>query len=96
MVNLRFQSWVKDIRAHVEDWNLMKRQAIQLVKDFTAECACHEVEFYMGMVTEDQPTFKVLMQHQKNAFQSGETISKLISDFYGWAQKTYLQMIFRS
>ena len=23
----------------------------------------------------------------KNAFQSGKTISKLISDFYGWAQK---------
>ena len=22
-----------------------------------------------------------------NAFQSGETVSKLISDFYGWAQK---------
>ena len=27
------------------------------------------------------------MQHLKNAFQSGKTISELISDFYGQAQK---------
>lgn len=27
------------------------------------------------------------MQHLKNAFQSGKTISELISDFYGWTQK---------
>ena len=27
------------------------------------------------------------MQHLKNAFQSGKTISRLISDFYSWAQK---------
>ena len=60
---------------------------MQLVKDFTAEHACDEVEFYMGMVAEDQQTFECLMQHLKNEFQSGETISELISDFYGQAQK---------
>ena len=27
------------------------------------------------------------MQHLKNTFQSGKTISKQISDFYSWAQK---------
>ena len=48
---------------------------------------CNEVEFYMGMVAEEQQTFEGLVQHLKNAFQSGETISELISDFYGWAQK---------
>ena len=41
----------------------------------------------MGMVTEDQQTFEGLIQHLKNAFQSGETSSELISDFYGWGQK---------
>ena len=41
----------------------------------------------MGMVVEEQQTFKGLIQHLKNAFQSGKTISKLISDFYGQAQK---------
>ena len=41
----------------------------------------------MGMVADEQQTFEGLMQHLKNAFQSGETRSKLISDFYGRAQK---------
>ena len=85
--NLIFQSWLKDIRVHVEDRNLTEREAMQLVKDFTAEHACDEVEFYMGMVTDEQQTFEGLMQHLKNAFQSGETTSKLISDFYARAQK---------
>ena len=85
--NLIFQSWLKDIRVHVEDHNLTEREAMQLIKDCTAEHACEEVEFYMGMVAEDQQTFEGLIQHLKNDFQSGKTISELISDFYGWAQK---------
>ena len=85
--NLIFQSWLKDIRVHVEDRNLTKREAMQLIKDFTAEHACNEVEFYMGMVVDEQQTFEGLIQHLKNAFQSGETTSKLISDFYARAQK---------
>ena len=52
--NLIFQSWLKDIKVHVKDWNLTEREAIQLVKDFTAERACNEVEFYMGMIADDQ------------------------------------------
>ena len=66
--NLIFQSWLKDIRVHVEDRNLREREAIQLVKDFTAECARNEVEFYMGMVMDDQHTFKGLVQHLKMLF----------------------------
>ena len=85
--NLIFQSWLKDIRVHVEERNLSQRQAIQLVKNFTAEHARDEVEFYMGMVPDDQQTFEGLVQHLENAFQSGETISDLISDFYARAQK---------
>ena len=85
--NLIFQSWLKDIRVHVEDRNLTEREAIQLVKDFTAEHARNEVEFYMGMVADDQQTFEGLVQHLKNAFQSGETTSELISNFYARAQK---------
>ena len=85
--NLIFQSWLKDIRVHVKDQNLTQREAMQLIKDFTAERALDEVEFYMGMVVEEQQTFEGLNQHLKNAFQSGKTISELISDFYGLAQK---------
>ena len=84
--NLIFQSWLKDIRVHVEDRNLTEREAMQLVKDFTAEHARDKVEFYMGMA-DDQQTFEGLIQHLKNAFQSGETTSELISDFYARAQK---------
>ena len=87
MANLIFQSWLKDIRVHVEDRNFTEREAMQLVKDFTAECACNKVEFYMGMVVDEQQTFEGLVQHLKNAFQSGETTSELISDFYARAQK---------
>ena len=84
--NLIIQTQLRDIRVHAEDQNLMGREAIQLVIDFTAENACNEVEFYMGMVTENQQTFEGLVQHLKNAFQFGDTIDEL-SDFYGWAQK---------
>ena len=85
--NLIFWFWFKDITVHVEDWNLTQREAMQLIKDFTAEHACNEVEVYMGMVMEEQQTFEGLIQHLKNAFQSGKTISELISNFYSWAQK---------
>ena len=85
--NLIFQSWLKDINIHVEDRNLTEREAIQLVKDFTAGRAHNEVEFYMGMISDDQQTFDGLVNHLKNAFQWGETVSELISDFYGQQQK---------
>ena len=48
MANLIFQSWLKDIRVHVEDLNLMEKEAIQLVKGSTAEQAHDEIKFYMG------------------------------------------------
>ena len=41
----------------------------------------------MGMTVDDQQTFDGLVNHLKNAFQSGETISELISDFYSHHQK---------
>ena len=66
--NLIFQSWLKDINIHVEDWNLTEREAIQLVKDFTAERAHDEVEFYMAMIMDDQQTFDGLVNHLKNVF----------------------------
>ena len=52
--NLIFQSWLRDIRVHVKDQNLREREAMLLIKDFTAEHTHDKVEFYMGMVMEDQ------------------------------------------
>ena len=55
---LVFQSWLKDIHVNVEDRSLTQRKAIQLVKDFTTECAQDEVEFYMCMVAKEHQSFK--------------------------------------
>ena len=85
---LSFQSWLKDIPVNVEDRRLTEREAIQLVKDFTAERAQDEVEFYMGMVAEEDQSFKGLTDHLCDVFQSDETLSELISNFYGQSQKT--------
>ena len=41
----------------------MERETIQLVKDFTTEHTHNKVEFYMGMMMEDQQTFEGLIQH---------------------------------
>ena len=84
---LVFQSWLKDIHVHVQDQKLTQRKAIQLVKDFTVECAWDEMEFYMGMAAEEQQSFKGLIEHLWDAFQSGETLSELIRDFYGQSQR---------
>ena len=66
---------------------MTERETIQLVKDFTAERACDEVEFYMGMIADDQQSFDGLVNHLKHAFQLSETVGELISDFYGHHQK---------
>ena len=41
----------------------------------------------MGMIADDQQSFDGLVNHLKHAFQLGETMSELISDFYGRSQK---------
>ena len=77
---------------------------MQLVEDFTTEHDQDEVEFYMDMVAEEDQSVKGLVEHLCNAFQSGKTLSQLISAFYGQSQKTketedtfadYLQVLAR-
>ena len=72
--NLIFQSWLMDIKVHVEDHNLTEREAIQLVNDFTVERACNEVEFYMGMIVDDQQTFDGLVNHLKMHSSQGRLL----------------------
>ena len=66
---------------------MTEKEAIQLVKDFTAERACNEIEFYMGIIADDQQSFDGLENHLKHAFQLGETVIELLSDFYSQHQK---------
>ena len=42
----------------------------------------------MGMVAEEDQSFKGLIDHLCDAFHSSETLSELITNFYGQSQKT--------
>ena len=66
--NVIIQSWIKDTMVHVEDQNLSQRETIHLVKDFMAKHAQNKVEFYMGIIMEDEQVFEVLVQHLKCNF----------------------------
>ena len=68
MANSIFQPWLKDIWVHVEDHNLSEREAMQPIKDFTAEHACNEVKFYMGRVMKDQQTLEASCNTSKMLF----------------------------
>ena len=46
------------------------------------------VQFYMSMMTEEDQTFECHVEYLHDAFHLGETLSKLISNFCGCAQKT--------
>ena len=41
----------------------------------------------MGMVAQEDQSFEGLTEHLHDAFQSGGTLSELISNFYNWSQK---------
>ena len=86
--SLIFQSWLKDIRVYTIEHRLSQREAIQLVKDYTSEQARSEVEYYLGLTPEEEQSFQGLIDHLSLAFQSCETVSSLIADFYNRFQKT--------
>ena len=83
-VTLIFNSWVKDINMCVQDCNLTEHKAVQLVKDYTTEHACGAVEFYLN--TNDQWSYAGLIKHLRTLFESRETFSSLVSDFYARCQ----------
>ena len=80
--SLVFQSWLKDIRVYTIEHHLSQWEAIQLVKDYTSEQARSEVEYYLGLTPEQEQSFQGLIDHLSLAFQSCETVSSLIADFY--------------
>ena len=82
---LIFNSWLKDIDMCVQDHNLTEHEAVQLGKDYTIEHACGAVEFYLD--TNDQWSYAGLIEHLRTSFESGETFSSLLGDFYARCQK---------
>ena len=85
--SLMFQSWLKDIQVYVLEHCLSHWEAIQLVRDNTSEQAWSEVEYYLGLTPKSEQSFQGLIDHLRLAFQSCETGSSLIADFYNWSQK---------
>ena len=82
---LIFNSWLKGIDMCVQDCNLTEHEAVQLVKDYTIEHAHGAVEFYLD--TNDQWNYVGLIEHLRTSFESGETFSSLLGDFYARCQK---------
>ena len=58
------------------------------MKDYTSEQARSEVEYYVGLTPKEEQSFQGLIDHPSLAFQSCETVSSLIADFYNRFQKT--------
>ena len=81
---LVFNSWLKDIEMCVRERKLTNIEVIQLIKDYTAEGARGAVEFYLDM----NSTWKYheLVEHLRTSFESGETFSSLVRDYYSCIQ----------
>ena len=86
--SLVFQSWLKDIWVYVWEHCLSQQKAIQLVKGYTSEQACSEVEYYLALTPKGEQSFQGLIDHLSLTFQSCEMVSSLIADFYNQSQKT--------
>ena len=85
--SLVFQSWLKDIRVYILECHLSQWEAIELVNDYTSEYAWLEVEYYLVLTPKSEQSFQGLIDHISLTFQSCETVSSLIVDFYNWSQK---------
>ena len=83
-VTLIFDSWIKDLDI-VQEHNLNEHKAVQLVKDYTTEHAHGAVKFFLN--TNNQWSYSKLIEHLRMLFESAETFSFLLSDFYVRCQK---------
>ena len=85
--SLVYRSWLKDIWVYVLEHHLSQWEAIQLVKDYTSKHAWFEVEYYLGLTPKCEQSFQGLIDHLSLTFQSCDTVSPLMADFYNWSQK---------
>ena len=81
---LIFNLWLKDIKMCVRERKLTNMEAIQLIKDYTAEGARGAVEFYLD--TNSTWKYHELVDHLRTWFESGKTFSSLVRDFYSHIQ----------
>ena len=83
---LIFWSWQVDILSHIQDQELDKKSAIQLIKEQTLENTCHEVEFQLDFCS-GEIVYQNLLKHLSIAFQGGDDEAKLLTEFYSHGQK---------
>ena len=77
---LVFNSWLKDIKMCNQEWRLSNMKAVQLIKDYTSDNARGAVEFYLD--TNFTWNYKVLIEHLQTSFETVESFSLLVGDFY--------------
>ena len=87
--SLVYELWLKDIWVYVLEHCLSQQEAIQLVKDYTSEHAWLEIEHYLSLTPKSGKSFQGLIDHLSLTFQSGETVSSLIVEFYNWSQTAH-------
>ena len=83
---LLFRSWCTDILSNIQDRELDNKAAIQLIKDMTAESACHKVEFQLDLCG-CEISYQDLLKHLSVTFQGGKDGANLLAEFYSHGQK---------
>ena len=81
---LVFNSWLKDIKMCIQEQRLSNLEAVQLIKDYTSDNVRGAVEFYLD--TNSTWSYKALIEHLRTSFETGESFSSLVGDFYSRSQ----------
>ena len=82
---LVFQSWWADILANIQDRELDKKAAIQLIKEQTLDNAHWEVKFQLDLCG-GEIMYQNLLRHLSIAFQGGDNKANLLAEFYSHGQ----------
>ena len=81
---LVFNSWLKDIKMCIQEQRLSNMEAVQLIKDYTSDNVRGAVEFYLDINSTWK--YKALIEHLQTSFETGESFSSLVGDFYSQSQ----------
>ena len=84
-VMLIFNSLLKDIEMCMSEQKFTNMEAVQLVKDYTMEGARGAIEFYLD--TNSTWKYEELIQYLRASFESSESFSSLVGDFYSCIQQ---------
>ena len=81
---LVFKSWMQDIECAIKDRNLNNDEVLQLIKEFSEDCAHDNINFYLGVT--DKPSMDILFENLRQVFSSGEDGQQMLAEFYSHVQ----------